>query len=117
MLPEDKKNALLSLGAKEAVFLDFNEVKDTNAEDFLSFIKEKYNPNLITCGYDFRFGKDAKGDADLINTFCSKNGISFFAMSLRRFRVFFARSSRRPKGQNYRIPYCKSRVSRIFGAS
>ena len=75
MLPQDKENALLKLGAKSVVFLDFEKVKDISAEDFLNYLKETYNPDLICCGFDFRFGKNASGNTSTIEKFCNQNNM------------------------------------------
>ena len=69
MLPEDKKKALQKFGANEVVFLDFNTIKDTPAKEFLNYLKETYNPDLICCGFDFRFGQNAEGNANLIEEY------------------------------------------------
>ena len=69
MLASDKEKALLEIGANEVVFLDFNEIKDMPADEFLSRLKETYNPDLICCGFNFRFGKDAKGNPQIIKEF------------------------------------------------
>ncbi len=75
MLPDDKKSALIGFGAKKVVFLDFNEVKDISENDFLNEIFEKYKPDLISCGFDFRFGKNAIGNTETIKSFCREKGI------------------------------------------
>jgi len=77
MLPEDRKERLLSYKAKKVDFLDFASIRDISAEEFLSFVKNKYNPDLISCGFNFRFGKSAKGDSNTIKEFCEKNSIEF----------------------------------------
>ncbi len=77
-LPEDKAEILKKLGIDEVITLDFEDFKDVSAEDFLSFLKKKYNPAYISCGYDYRFGKDGKGDCDLLKEFCEKEGIELF---------------------------------------
>lgn len=75
MMPDDKKSALIKLGAKKVDFLDFNEVKDISENDFLNIIYDKYKPDLISCGFDFRFGKNAIGNTQTVKSFCDKKGI------------------------------------------
>lgn len=77
MAKADREKALYELGAKRVVFLDFNKVKDTSAEDFLDYIYKEFSPRLILCGYDFRFGKDALGNTTLIENFCKEKDILF----------------------------------------
>jgi len=77
MMPEDKINALKELGIKAEV-MEFQKVKDVSAMDFLLFIKEKFSPKIIATGYDFRFGKSALGDTQLISDFCKTNNITYY---------------------------------------
>lgn len=75
MTTEDKFRVIKSLGTDEIYPLDFNGVKDMTADDFLTFLKEKFSPSYISCGFNYRFGKNAKGDAALLKDFCLRNGI------------------------------------------
>ncbi len=74
---EDKCEALKELGAEEIFILDFLEVKDMSASAFLEMLKEKFEPALISCGFNYRFGKGGKGDTEVLAKFCSENGIVF----------------------------------------
>ncbi len=73
----DKYRVLKVCGVDELVSLDFNEVKDISALAFLNMLKEKYNPALICCGFNYRFGRSGLGDTDLLSKFCLENGILF----------------------------------------
>lgn len=73
----DKKEQLKKCGANEIYVMEFDAVKDMPPEEFLNFLKEKFNPKLIVCGFNYRFGKGASGDGKLIKDFCLKNGIEF----------------------------------------
>ena len=44
-------------------------------EEFLEFLKEKYDPKYISCGFNYRFGKMGQGDTYLLKKFCADNGI------------------------------------------
>ena len=71
----DRAEIFTKLGFEEIVALDFSKVKDMSPDDFFNFLKENYSPSLICCGYNYRFGKDGKGDTALLYDFCKKNGI------------------------------------------
>ena len=73
----DKRRILENIGMDEVLLLDFNAVRDKTPEDFLEFLKEKYNPQLISCGFNYRFGKSGQGNSETIKEFCLKNGIDF----------------------------------------
>lgn len=75
--PEDKCRILRNIGVDEILLLDFKEVRDMPPQDFLVFLKEKYNPQLISCGFNYRFGKNGGGDHNTIKKFCTENGIEF----------------------------------------
>lgn len=47
-----------------AVFADFNEIRDMQGEEFIEkILVEKFNAGMILCGYNFRFGKKASWSA------------------------------------------------------
>ena len=56
--------------------LDFNQVKNMSADDFLTeIILMKLTSVALFLGNDYRFGKMASGDADLIRRFGVEKGI------------------------------------------
>lgn len=69
-----KKKRLEAMGFRVEK-LRFGEVSDISAEDFLLKIKEEFNPSLISCGFNYRFGKGGRGDTALLKSFCGENGI------------------------------------------
>ncbi len=75
-LRAEKDELLTSLGIKKTVYLDFNEVCDYSPEQFLEFLKKTYNCAYISCGFNYRFGKDGAGDIELLRKFCEENGIT-----------------------------------------
>ncbi|MBR5923103.1 MAG: hypothetical protein IKZ59_04840 [Clostridia bacterium] len=77
MLPEDKEQGLRKLGVSEIMTLDFKAVSNLSEEEFFGFIKKKYSPALIACGFNYRFGKGAKGDAQTLMALCNENKIAF----------------------------------------
>lgn len=77
---EDKYNLFSSMEI-EAVSLDFESVKNLSPLEFLNQLVEKYHPSLIASGFNFRFGRGAAGDDNLLNAFCIENGIKYIAES------------------------------------
>lgn len=76
MTSKDRIDRLKALGVNNTVMLDFNKVKDISAIDFLEEIREEYNPSLICCGYNYHFGKNAKGDTPLLTQYCNTHNIN-----------------------------------------
>lgn len=77
MTPADKINALKNYGVKNVELYDFEDIRETTALQFLEELKAKYQPSLISCGYNYRFGKNAEGNSEMLRLFCQKNGIEF----------------------------------------
>ncbi len=72
---EDKFAAIKGLGIDEIYPLCFNEIRDMSPADFLKLLKEKFNPDYISCGFNYHFGKNAAGNSELLKDFCLQNGI------------------------------------------
>lgn len=77
MTEKDKCAALKKIGIDEIYILDFNMVKDMPPEEFLQFLKEKFAPDLISCGFNYHYGKNAAGNIEMLGNFCFKQGIEF----------------------------------------
>lgn len=76
MLPEDKKKALLTLGADRVYALDFEKLRNFSAKRFFEFLKSEFSPDYISCGFNYRFGKEAEGDTALLKKLCDESGIT-----------------------------------------
>ncbi len=70
-----KEELLKNLGFEQIEVLDFEKVKNTEPKEFLEFLKKEYNPQIISCGFNYRFGKNGAGDTELLKRFCLENGI------------------------------------------
>ncbi len=75
--PIAKKKMLENEGIKEVFYLDFAKIRDNSPHEFLNFLKNEFDPAVICCGFNYRFGKNGEGDVLLIEEFCNKNGIEF----------------------------------------
>ena len=81
MQPEERLAQLKTLGIKEVDILKFEVVERMPPEDFLESLKNKYNPSLIVCGFNYRFGFEARGNIDTLRSFCNANKIEFVCVS------------------------------------
>ncbi len=72
---EDKLRLIESLGADSVVIADISEVANMSAEEFIydSLIRDMRCRGAVA-GYDFRFGKDRGGDAELLNRLLTSAG-------------------------------------------
>lgn len=75
MLCSDKIKGLKELGVNEIYTLNFSEVTDISADEFFFDIKKTFSPSLIACGFNYRFGKGAKGDVEMLSRLCEENNI------------------------------------------
>lgn len=81
MTPQDRERGLLELGINEVSMFEFEDLCDLTPAQFLDFLRLKYNPSRIVCGFNYRFGKGAKGDEAYIADYCSRHGIEFVCVN------------------------------------
>ena len=55
-------------GVDFALELPFAEIKELSPQAFVGLIEEQFSPKAFVCGEDFRFGKSAAGDPELLRT-------------------------------------------------
>lgn len=72
---EEKLRLIETLGADAAVIADFGAISEKSAENFvLSVLAEDLKCKLALCGYNFRFGKNASGNSELLGRLMQKTG-------------------------------------------
>lgn len=76
MQPHIKINKLKEMGFNSVVSLNFSEVKDMPPKDFLQMLSREYGVTNFCCGFDYRFGKGAKGNTEMLLQFCNQNGFT-----------------------------------------
>jgi riboflavin kinase/FMN adenylyltransferase len=70
---ETKHKLLKSLGIKDIFSYDFESIKNFSPEEFVSEILVKeLGAEAVCVGCDFRFGKEAKADAEELAKLCNK---------------------------------------------
>ena len=73
---ELKLELLEKIGVKHIYAPDFADVKDMTAEQFVEeILVNRLNAGFVSCGYDFRFAKGGKADADTLRELCGRQGI------------------------------------------
>ena len=64
------------MGVKHVYAPDFADVKDMTAEQFVEeILVKRLHAGFVSCGYDFRFAKGGKADADALRELCGRQGI------------------------------------------
>jgi riboflavin kinase/FMN adenylyltransferase len=77
-----KEEKIKKLGIEEIIYLDFEDVKSLEAEDFVKqILVNEFNVKHIVCGYDFKFSKDKKADANDLVRIGEKFGIKVIVVN------------------------------------
>lgn len=77
----DKERILEHAGIGVLYSLDFQEVRDWEAEDFVrQVLFDRCHARRLCCGEDFRFGKGAKGDVTLLRQLCQEAGVELYVV-------------------------------------
>lgn len=71
-----KRNELIRSAGLNTVEIDFSDVKDMSAQEFVEeIIIKKMNAAAVCCGYNYHFGKNSSGDSETLANLCEKNGL------------------------------------------
>lgn len=78
----DKMRILESVGVQNCFSLDFQKVMNISPEQYISDILINcLNVKAVFCGFNYRFGKQAQGDCELLKAVCSRYGSEVFVTS------------------------------------
>lgn len=73
---EQTRCLLRQAGVAEQLAVPFEAVRDMTPEAFVQTVLRDYcGAAAVVCGEDYRFGKDAAGDADTLTALCEQAGI------------------------------------------
>lgn len=74
---QEKIEILKSMGVDNIVFEEFTQgFSKISPEDFIKkIIKDKLNAKAVIVGFNYRFGKGAKGDVELLDRIANELGI------------------------------------------
>lgn len=77
MTREDKLRVLEQIGLEHVFFSDFRAVMHLSAREFFEKILiDTLRAKQIFCGFNYRFGKNAEGDADMLQRLCDEFGVT-----------------------------------------
>ena len=76
MQPAVKREKLYEMGFSKVDYLEFRQCRDMSAVEFLDMLRTKYSAAALSCGFNYRFGKNASGDVELLKEYCRKHGMS-----------------------------------------
>lgn len=76
LITDAKRSKILNEWGYMPEFIDFSEISELSPEDFIDKILiDKFNATALCCGFNYRFGKGAKGDVDLLKKLCAEREI------------------------------------------
>lgn len=79
LITKETENKLLLQWGITPIYIDFSDISDLSPEAFFEeIIVKKINPREISVGFNYRFGKNAEGDAELLSSLCKSFGITLF---------------------------------------
>ncbi len=62
----------------EVFYISFAEVQNMSAEDFfVQILLNRLNVGFVVCGFNYRFGKNGEGNAEILKKLCEKHSIEF----------------------------------------
>ena len=76
LITDSERAAIFKEKDIEAFIVNFSEIRDFSPEEFIEeILVKKLNAKVVLCGFNYRFGKKAKGDAKLLEDLCIEKGI------------------------------------------
>lgn len=73
LITKGKRNEILKEWGYTPAFLDFSEISKLSPEEFVDkILVERFNATALCCGFNYRFGKEAKGDVALLKQLCAE---------------------------------------------
>lgn len=75
---EDKRRLLEDLGIRDVIYAVFSEAFSgmTCERFFYGVLLEQLRAGHLVCGFHYRFGKGAAGNAEILKELCRENGIT-----------------------------------------
>ena len=76
LITPKKEREILAEWGVTAEYIDFSDVCSLTPEAFVDeVLVKKYNASAVACGFNYRFGKDAAGDAKTLLRLCAEREI------------------------------------------
>ena len=72
---EQKLALLEEMGVEVVYLLPFEQIRDMEPEDFVEALYRVCRVRALSCGFNFRFVKNGRGDAGLLKELCREKGI------------------------------------------
>ena len=92
---DDTKYSLIEkLGVKVLIEPSFEDIQNIDAEDFINeYLAEKLNAKVLICGENFRFGRKALGNVEMLEKLSAKNDIGALVVNSLKYEGGLVSSS------------------------
>ena len=115
LMTDEAKEKKLKEAGFDLVKVSFKETKNLSPIEFLSEIKSKLCVNVICCGYNYRYGKNASGDIETLGRDCKEFGIRLVVSDEKQYENEAVSSTRIRKAiENGEIEKANSMLGREF---
>jgi riboflavin kinase/FMN adenylyltransferase len=82
LMTKTTRNALLTAEGYTLLHMPFPKIAELSPEAFVQeILLKKFHAGAVTCGYHYRFGKDAAGDTTRLELLCEENGLACTVIS------------------------------------
>ena len=75
LLPEERRALLHDWGVSGTAEWGYSEIGQLSPEEFFDRLCAAFDPCAVCCGYNYRFGRRAAGDVDVLRGLCAARGI------------------------------------------
>lgn len=76
LITEAEKEKLFAAMGVEVVRIDFKKVKDYAPQEFfVKILAGELNAGMLSCGFNYRFGRNGEGDSRLLSWLCEVTGV------------------------------------------
>lgn len=86
LITPEKEAELLDMWGVKPCYIDFSEISELTPEAFVDeILVKKYNAKALACGFNYRFGKNAEGDAKKLMSLCAEREIKLTVVNAVEF--------------------------------
>lgn len=76
LMTADERNRIIAENGLKIKTIVFNEIKDLSPQDFVEkILVGRFGARAVCCGYNYRFGKNASGNAQTMKEICDRLGL------------------------------------------
>lgn len=117
LITQGEKDRLFAAMGVEVVRVDFDKIKDYAPEEFFEkILLGELNAGMLSCGFNYRFGKGGSGDSSLLASLCAAAGIKLEVQGAVSFEGEAVSSTRiRTAIENGEIESANAMLGREFG--